>query len=85
MANMANMANLMDAECSAVMAVVAHCLNIGGMLGRRDEIETKSLRRELQAASRCNDPDARAERWRGLPGHEAGRDGGETLAGLGQC
>ena len=46
---MANMANLMDAECSAVMAVVAHCLNIGGMLGRRDEIETMTF----DGASSC--------------------------------
>ena len=53
MANMANMANLMDAEYSAVMAVVAHCLNIGGMLaamlGRRDEIETMTF----DGASSC--------------------------------
>ena len=26
------MVNLMDAACTAVMAVVAHCLRIGGML-----------------------------------------------------
>jgi pyruvate/2-oxoglutarate dehydrogenase complex dihydrolipoamide dehydrogenase (E3) component len=39
---------------------------------KSDEHKTKSLCRELQAASRADDPGARPGHWRGLPGHEAG-------------
>lgn len=38
---------------------------------KSDEIQTKSIRRKIQAASGGNDPRARPEPGSGLPGHEA--------------
>ena len=70
----------LDAACPDL---ITSYTQIGGNhLGNKsDEIQTKSIRRKLQAASGGNDPRARPEPGSGLPGHEAGRDGRETLAG----
>jgi 3',5'-cyclic-AMP phosphodiesterase len=73
-----------SSNCPAL--IISHT-QIGGTHqdSHRDETETKSLRRQLQAASCSNDPPSRPQHRRSLPGHEAGRVGRQTLAGAVRC
>ena len=48
---------------------------------KNNENETKNFWCETQIASRSNDPGCGDKHGRGLPVNEAGRDGGEALAG----